>query len=311
MQDLYRKLELNSSCSVTDIQTALVAMRDRLSPDDIADIEHVLLDQKRRQMYDNVQKTARCIVALRDQLTIPEASGLQRASISDFAAPRNHNGASRWSDALEWLPKTDEGMGWLAFFVLVSLMIVTSLVYSTFFGSSETAINETRNRKPEVPKQDIFPKEGPATPNRRKVEQAEPNSELKQLSMPATGIMQIYDSSFAVAPLEIRTQFGNGNYFVKISRISGDRLVLSRTAFIRDGGTLDVLLPIGDYEVRYANGLKWYGTSLLFGTDTLYAKADDVFRFRETSDGYSGYTIELYKQVNGNLRTDRLRADEF
>jgi hypothetical protein len=207
--------------------------------------------------------------------------------------------------------KTAEGSGFLAIAVISSLFVI--FVLCCLFNNlpTKSAFNDVPNKKPEVPRQNIPRKDTPPTSNRRQSNQAEPQAETGQLAMPATGIMQSYDSTDAVAPLEIRTRFGSGNYYVKISRIVGGRLILSRTAFIRDGGTLETQMPLGDYEIRYANGENWYGTERLFGKRTSYSKADEVFRFQKESDGISGFTIELYKQVNGNLRTDPLTAGEF
>lgn len=74
---------------------------------------------------------------------------------------------------------------------------------------------------------------------------------------------------------------------------------------------LDALAPLGTYELRYAAGQTWYGTTHLFGPETSCSRADSQFEFRETPDGYSGYTVELFLQVNGNLRTRTLAREDF
>lgn len=207
--------------------------------------------------------------------------------------------------------KTAEDSGCLVISIVLLLLFIFILSCLANNQSTNSALNDGPNKKPEVPRQNIPRKDTLPTSNRRQSNQAEPQAETGQLAMPATGIMQSYDSTDAVAPLEIRTRCGSGNYYVKISRIVGGRLILSRTAFIRDGGTLETRMPLGNYEIRYANGKDWYGTERLFGKRTAYSKADEVFRFQKESDGYLGFTIELYMQVNGNLRTDPLTAGEF
>ncbi|MDC0294614.1 hypothetical protein OAK98_04380, partial [Mariniblastus sp.] len=220
-------------------------------------------------------------------------------------------GFQKWFSELKWWPKTDEATGYLVLVVSLSF-IVLGLYCLSFFLADESAFEDKPEKKPEVPGQSILRNYTPPTTNRGQSNQAEPEIEPWRLAMPATGIMQRYGNlTDAVAPLTIRTRKGSGNYYVKISRVDGDRLILSRTAFIRDGGTLETTMPLGDYEIRYAIGENWYGPKRRFGKRTSYAKADTVFSFQETSRGYSGFTVELYRQLNGNLETDPLTADEF
>jgi len=114
----------------------------------------------------------------------------------------------------------------------------------------------------------------------------------------------------AVAPLEIKTSRNGGyHYFVKIVDAYTDR-ELGRF-FIRSGETLDIEVPLGSYEIRYASGKTWYGVEYLFGPDTTYSKADSVFHFTYNGYQYSGYTVELIMQQHGNLSTSRLNASQW
>lgn len=83
------------------------------------------------------------------------------------------------------------------------------------------------------------------------------------------------------------------------------------TVFVRGGATVEVEVPLGQFEIRYASGENWYGPQYLFGPDTGYSKAEEVFQF--TNDGYqiSGYTITLYSVAGGNLRTSRISGNSF
>lgn len=81
--------------------------------------------------------------------------------------------------------------------------------------------------------------------------------------------------------------------------------------FIRGGDTLDINLPQGSYELKYAHGDTWYGTKYLFGDDTSYAKADKTFDFECYSNMCTGYTVELIRQLNGNLSTTTLDPSQF
>jgi hypothetical protein len=105
------------------------------------------------------------------------------------------------------------------------------------------------------------------------------------------------------------TAAGSPNYYVKIVdwKTHAARLVF----FVRSGETTTVRLPLGVYELRYAAGEKWYGEEYLFGPRTAYAKADEPFVFRTEGEKISGFTVELVKQINGNLSETRISASDF
>ena len=81
--------------------------------------------------------------------------------------------------------------------------------------------------------------------------------------------------------------------------------------FIRSGGVVDIDVPVGTYEIKYATGRQWYGTSYLFGPETVYSKADSTFTFSFDGYQYSGYTVELIMQQNGNLRTSGIEPNQW
>jgi len=112
-----------------------------------------------------------------------------------------------------------------------------------------------------------------------------------------------------VAPLSIKTSAGRHHYFVKIVNLLNGQSI--GTYFIHSGGTMNIKVPLGTYEIRYASGIKWYGFDYLFGPDTTYNKADSVFNFSFDGYQYSGYTVELIMQQNGNLRTSGIRPDQW
>jgi len=111
-----------------------------------------------------------------------------------------------------------------------------------------------------------------------------------------------------IAPLEIRTSSG-ANYWIKIDEAHTNQHVASY--FIRSGETLNVQMPLGNYTIKYATGQKWYGPEYLFGDDTKYSKADDLFKFESNGYETNGYTIELIMQENGNLQTENIDKGQF
>jgi hypothetical protein len=58
-------------------------------------------------------------------------------------------------------------------------------------------------------------------------------------------------------------------------------------------------MPTGGFVLKYASGWTWCGPVDLFGDQTLYQKADDVFDFNEKSH----WEVELIRKRGGNLRT--------
>lgn len=113
-----------------------------------------------------------------------------------------------------------------------------------------------------------------------------------------------------VAPLSIKTSAAGGyHYFVKIvSSVTAQEL---GSYFIRSGEVLDIDVPTGTYEIRYATGKQWYGTNYLFGPETIYSKADSTFNFSFDGYQYSGYTVELIMQQNGNLSTSGIEPSQW
>lgn len=114
---------------------------------------------------------------------------------------------------------------------------------------------------------------------------------------------------YGVAPLQIQTPYDGDHYFVKIEDAYTQIHLVSY--FIRSGDTLNVDLPLGSYTIKYAYGKQWYGADHLFGKNTGYAKAEQVFTFQSDGYQYNGYTVELIKQVNGNLHTSSISAEQF
>lgn len=126
-------------------------------------------------------------------------------------------------------------------------------------------------------------------------------------ALPYTGYTnrQIFNG---VAPLSIKVSEGS-HYWVKIENaLTGDELA---SYFIRSGETLNIEIPIGSYEVKYASGKQWYGEGELFGKNTSYAKADEILDFKFDGYSYNGYSIELIQQVNGNLETTSISEGQF
>lgn len=127
--------------------------------------------------------------------------------------------------------------------------------------------------------------------------------------LPINGDVERYVEEEAIAPLKITTRESGNHYFVKIVDWYTNKIVC--TIFIRSGQSVSLDVPFGSYKLKYATGEKWYGAKFLFGPETAYSIADKQFDFESRGDHVSGYTVELFLQPNGNLKTNKITAEEF
>lgn len=135
-----------------------------------------------------------------------------------------------------------------------------------------------------------------------------PASTMKPFPVPDSGEVLYHDQQDRVAPFTIETS-GSGYYVVKLKdHISGVDVLC---VFIHAGDTVDVDVPLGDFDLFYASGDVWYGLKCLFGDATVCSKSTSLFDFSEI-DGYvSGWTVTLYPVYNGNMQTVSIGIDEF
>ncbi|GEM_PF-2055987 len=127
-------------------------------------------------------------------------------------------------------------------------------------------------------------------------------------NLPSTGATRQYTSAMGVAPLGVKTSVGL-NYFIKVVNAYTDQPIID--FFVRGGDSVEALVPLGTYRIRYVVGQQWYGYTHLFGPDTSYHEADSIFTFGSDGGEISGYTITLYSVANGNLRTNKIPAAKF
>lgn len=145
-------------------------------------------------------------------------------------------------------------------------------------------------------------KPAPKTPSRR------PIFNEPERALPPHGDITWHSSGEPVAPLVIRSSRGS-HYVVKLTDYFSGQDTLS--VFIHGGVTANLDVPLGKYRIKYASGERWYGPTHLFGPETAYSRADSSFDFSLTGNQVSGYTLTLYKVIDGNLHTSRISPDEF
>jgi hypothetical protein len=111
-----------------------------------------------------------------------------------------------------------------------------------------------------------------------------------------------------LAPLKIYTQ-GNQHHFIKVVDPKVNRSVL--TVFVQAGRDVSLQVPIGTYEIKYAMGTQWYGENDLFGVNTSFGKAERQLVFQVNGRKVRGYSLRLYPQVGGNLKTKPINRTDF
>lgn len=127
-------------------------------------------------------------------------------------------------------------------------------------------------------------------------------------SLPGNGTWWKYTSEELIAPLQISVSEGQ-HYYVKLTDAFTGETVL--TMFIRSGRTIEVEVPTGKYDLKYAIGDTWYGRENLFGPSTEYMKSEDTFNFEIVGRQVQGHRVELIVQRGGNLRTNPIPESEF
>lgn len=124
---------------------------------------------------------------------------------------------------------------------------------------------------------------------------------------PPNGTILYENGAERVAPLSIETT-GTSRYLVKLKDASGSDIF---SFFVWGGHSVEVDVPLGTYTLVYASGETWYGESGLFGEETYCARVKDLFDFYREGDYVNGWTVELYPQTGGNLRTEEIAISEF
>lgn len=313
MRDLYRRLSVSPRAPLQQIQRAIESCGDmRLK----ADANAVLLREGRKKTYDKVHAALKDIGALRAELGLTngedweigyedfkEYSGLTPTSaLQAFqnkierqnAQPRPESKAKPSNDSeakrKSVLSTLIETIGYLALIVVIVGGAVYYAITTSDHASITAAQSDTTAQKSASEFLD------------------EPSFNKPRLRFPATGTVQPYTSKAGQAPLQIKTSSG-ANYLVRLEDIATGQDVMD--VFVRGGTTVDVEVPLGTYQLKYASGQDWYGRTHLFGPDTAYNKADTPFRFYVEGQRVSGYTVSLYRVSNGNLRTSRLPPGQF
>ncbi|WNL48361.1 hypothetical protein RKE25_22780 (plasmid) [Dyella sp. BiH032] len=125
-----------------------------------------------------------------------------------------------------------------------------------------------------------------------------------------SGSFKIYTHQRGVAPLKLTTPAGGDNYLVKLVKAGTKNVVMS--AYVSAGDTQTFKVPLGSYEIYYAQGKVWCGEKESFGRgSTRLVRLAGNFEFTKQGNSFVGHEIELIEQIAGNLRSEEVSDDEF
>ena len=94
---------------------------------------------------------------------------------------------------------------------------------------------------------------------------------------------------------------GDAFYAVRVTEVGTGRMV--GLVPLRRGETVKVKVPLGQYEMTFASGSRWYGPEELFGFSGEKKKAIKTFNFYRSGTETIGHTLDLTSRIDGNLQT--------
>lgn len=214
-----------------------------------------------------------------------------------FSTHDDFHGVSRTT-----VPKGTNLSPWSRVLIYATAVLLCGIAFAGAVSVNEDQAHRRWVQHPSPTRDYTSTRSRPSAP-RRTVQPSYPAQ-----AMPYSGAVRTYTYAERVAPFEIKAAQGS-HYLVKLVESYTGSPVMS--VFVRGGSTVNVDVPLGSYEVRYACGDTWYGYEYLFGPDTAYSKADKTFDFEVVGNQVRGFTVTLYKVANGNLRTSTIRPEQF
>lgn len=341
MRDLYKLIGVNSYADHEEIKRA-ISLLD--SAEVSVDVLEVLLISSRKEHYDRLHSVLSDIGKLRGRLGIAHVSNSSNIDADDFQykcifAESMHdalmnklktgsvrNRSYNKKPKIKKVNKIDADslkntITMLAIIALVVLSVNFSHDSSDDDGlkSVPYEARDSGSNRP-IASNRVSPASGADTididalfsktkEKNNRVNHSESFQTRPIVAMPTNGSITYGANSKRIAPLEIVTRGNKANYLIKLEDYSTNKHILD--IFIRAGRTAKVDVPLGVFRIKYASGENWYGPEYMFGIDTNYSVAEDIFRFERKGNQVSGYSIELYDVIDGNLETRQISPGDF
>jgi hypothetical protein len=317
VKDLYKRNCISPSASVEVLRQFLASQPDS---EDRAAARQILQVEHRRRVYDRVRETYATFGAvaanLRVSAEIPE-DFRQHPSAFGAQIPRYLKRYRRKS--------LRRKRGILTLFLVFGAVGIVFLA-SEFHKSSNYAPQASIHQISPTLKGDIEPRASqfptvtprfqqsfptPQFPTPPRFQQFIPTPtpfDPPAKPLPKSGIFWTLPSIPRIAPFKITTQSGS-RYFIKlVDAYTKDAAIL---IFVDGAQTIQVDVPLGTFELRYASGWVWYGTKYRFGPTTHYTKGMEFLTFTQAGNYVSGNEVTLYNVPDGNFETTEIDGTEF
>lgn len=131
-------------------------------------------------------------------------------------------------------------------------------------------------------------------------------------ALPATGPIDLNAREYQLltgSPLQLFGPTGQVNTVVKL--VDPSRKQPDRHYFVRAGEALNVIVPLGNYKVRYAIGTTWRGNDQLFGEETKYFEIQQPLLFQHKKRQALGHQLVLLPMENGTLSIRAIPRNAF
>ncbi len=309
MKNLYRRFGIDPAASIESITEIL---RNSPISEDRRDASAVLLNENRRRIYDQRLRVLKTIGMIRRLNHLDRTVFWNTSTYTDFASRSEARGRAMDDAAASASGRRSSPAAWKVWSGLLLLVVLTIWAVSEWNDSHAPppergdVTTETSDYYQEIP--DGRYGDGYSAYDEKQYASVPVEAEFNEPELPLPRTGKIWTTARnRIAPLRVSVPSYGNHYYVKM--VKDGMEVLS--VFIRSGATVEVEMPLGSYQMRYAFGETWYGTAHLFGPDTRYFIAEDVFRFYEDGNYVQGARVELILQQNGNLETKEISGAYF
>lgn len=106
-----------------------------------------------------------------------------------------------------------------------------------------------------------------------------------------------------IIPFTVVNELGKNCYFY----LDSDNDEKDTGFLVNSGETVEVKVPIGEYDLYYASGDKWKNLSEKFGPETNYFKSNDIY----VVDNEHVWTVTVFTTSNSDSNISLIGADDF
>jgi hypothetical protein len=133
--------------------------------------------------------------------------------------------------------------------------------------------------------------------------------ERDEYPRPVNGQIIEAKSQKRYSPFKVTVPDAGKDYYIKLVNFKTQETAIG--FYVRSGEVKELDAPFGNYKFKYAVGERWLNKNCLFGRNTELFISNDAFDFYRDGNIAHGHQVTLIEQLNGNLETERLDAQDF